>query len=548
MKFYVKGVSFEPSDEITNVFYLIEDKWDDWFTYETMYDLFYIDPNEGQQYIGKVKIGEINMKLDQRRPNIPDEFEELDETFFSLGQSDYYYDNLNRIEDNYNLKVLKKLNDIAFDLDLFDKVINYPVTYSSLMRDVNETMIRNQFHRISKGGARLTNYFFSYRTKPIQDSEIKPMKFDFEVLPELELPTNIHVIIGRNGVGKTRLIKNMIKCIINPDGNNEGKFEFSKSTILSEKTDSTCLREENPFANVICVAFSAFDDFSTLIPDKSVEKSKVPFINIGLPLTITSTNKTEERYDSSVDKIVSKEIQGNDVKQKNISQDSRLENLSNDFVESLKGCLRRDRRRLFNDIIGSLENDPIFREADILKLQDYLHLRKFDKIAGDTFKRLSSGHKIILLTITKLIETVVEKSLVLFDEPEGHLHPPLLSAFIRGLSELLKNRNGVAIIATHSPVVLQEVPKRCAWRLRRTGILAVSERLSIECFGENIGVLTREVFGYEVTHSGFHKLLQRAAEKYRDYDRVNKIFNNELGVEAKAILRAILSDFEETEV
>jgi len=340
----------------------------------------------------------------------------------------------------------------------------------------------------------------------------------------------------------------MIKCIINPDGNNEGKFEFSKSTILSEKTDSTCLGEENPFANVICVAFSAFDDFSTLIPDKSVEKSKVPFINIGLPLTITSTNKTEERYDSSVDKIVSQEIQGNDVKQKNISQDSRLENLSNDFVESLKGCLRRDRRRLFNDIIGSLDNDPIFREADILKLQDYLHLREFDKIAGDTFKRLSSGHKIILLTITKLIETVVEKSLVLLDEPEGHLHPPLLSAFIRGLSELLKNRNGVAIIATHSPVVLQEVPKRCAWRLRRTGRLAVSERLSIECFGENIGVLTREVFGYEVTHSGFHKLLQRAAEKYRDYDRVNKIFNNELGVEAKAILRAILSDFEETEV
>lgn len=48
---------------------------------------------------------------------------------------------------------------------------------------------------------------------------------------------------------------------------------------------------------------------------------------------------------------------------------------------------------------------------------------------------------------------------MLIDEPEGHLHPPLLSAFVRALSELLVNRNGVAIIATHSPVVLQEVPR-----------------------------------------------------------------------------------------
>lgn len=45
------------------------------------------------------------------------------------------------------------------------------------------------------------------------------------------------------------------------------------------------------------------------------------------------------------------------------------------------------------------------------------------------------------------------------DEPEEHLHPPLVAAFIRALSNLLTYRNGVGIVATHSPVIVQEVPK-----------------------------------------------------------------------------------------
>ena len=53
------------------------------------------------------------------------------------------------------------------------------------------------------------------------------------------------------------------------------------------------------------------------------------------------------------------------------------------------------------------------------------------------FNGLSSGHKIVLLTITKLVEMVSEKTLVILDEPELHLHPPLLSSFIRSLSHLL---------------------------------------------------------------------------------------------------------------
>jgi predicted ATP-dependent endonuclease of OLD family len=88
---------------------------------------------------------------------------------------------------------------------------------------------------------------------------------------------------------------------------------------------------------------------------------------------------------------------------------------------------------------------------------------------------------------------VEERTLVLMDEPEAHLHPPLLAALIRAVSDLLINRNGVAVVATHSPVVLQEVPRSCVWKLRRHGGGAVVERPEIETFAENIGRLTHEV-------------------------------------------------------
>ena len=51
-------------------------------------------------------------------------------------------------------------------------------------------------------------------------------------------------------------------------------------------------------------------------------------------------------------------------------------------------------------------------------------------------------------------------------------------------------------------------------------------------------VLISIVFGLEVTKSGFHKMLDESLEKYNfDYHKVVEEFNNELGDEARAILK-----------
>jgi hypothetical protein len=81
--------------------------------------------------------------------------------------------------------------------------------------------------------------------------------------------------------------------------------------------------------------------------------------------------------------------------------------------------------------------------------------------------------------------------------------------------------------------------------LRRSGTVVAAERPEIETFGENVGTLTREAFGLEVTESGFHKLLAEKVNATRTYEQIIGLFNGELGGEAKAIVRGLLAAREE---
>jgi len=319
------------------------------------------------------------------------------------------------------------------------------------------------------------------------------MAIRFDVIPEAFPPSNIHVVIGRNGVGKTHLINRMIDSLIMSDYDASlGSFKFFQRQ-----------EENSTFANLISVTFSAFDE-SEPQPEIRDKTANINYSYIGL-----------------------KRIQSD---RENIEGPKSTAMLNTEFFKALCACRLSSKSKLWIDALTTLETDPNFKESGVKHLIDIENDDELRRLSNEIFKKLSSGHKIILLTITRLIATLQERSLVLIDEPEAHLHPPLLSAFTRALSNLLTHTNGVAIIATHSPVVLQEVPRNCAWKLRRTGSNAKAERLTIESFGENVGILTHEIFGLEVTESGFYKMLEEAVDELQSYKKVLARFNNQLGM------------------
>lgn len=507
-----------PEGERDKVF-LLTDGWDDWFKFSTMYVVFYSDEQGEQHRIGEVKIGEFGMDPEQRRPNIPDEFNELDEQFFSLGQDDDYYQKLNDLGEAFRDTFLDSMRDVAKDAELFEQALNEDVTGVSLLRSVSDTSVRRQYRRMAQGGARLTEYAFSY-TPPPWGRGNTPPTFEFEVHPESHPPTNVHVLIGRNNVGKTYTVEQMTNALVRPDEGDFGDFSW-------EDIDEPGRDETENFTNIIAVTFSAFDPFEPL-PNRENRLSSVRYQYIGL-------------------KHIGK---GEDGKAK---PPKSTDDLAADFGRSVQLIVTQTAKRdRWRRALSLLESDPIFKQAEIwqlIELFDELNLEferreVFDQLraaARKLYSKLSSGHKIVVLTITRLVETLEERSLVLIDEPEAHLHPPLLSAFIRSLSDLLINRNGVAIIATHSPVILQEVPSTCVWRIWRSGREKRIERPISETFGENVGTLTQAIFGLEVTNSGFHRMLSDAVQEDLSYDEILEKFNGQLGDEARGIVRSLIA-------
>ena len=488
----------------TSCGFLLTDHWDDWFRFETMYFLVIAD-GEGEHHdIGELKIGQFDMTEGQRRADVPTQFEVLDDRCFSLGQDRSYYENLTGLGSDIRDAVLRALRDVALDGALFQRALGETVTKVSLLRSVPPATVSGQLSRLARGGARLSRYEFNFTApRPASTVRTTPPIFSFMVRPESQPPTNIHVLIGRNGVGKTYLLNHMARALV-MDADDAGEF-------MLESEHPT---DQGIFANLVSVSFSAFDTFEPL-PDQKDRSRGVQYAYIGL-------------------KRVGQSDEGKPLAPKSPKR------LSIEFATSMAVCRQGARVSRWRRALEILEADPIFRDADITSIAAHdREERDLKSHASRVFRDLSSGHKIVLLTMTRLVETVEERTLVLLDEPEAHLHPPLLSAFVRALSDLLTNRNGVAIIATHSPVVLQEVPRSCAWKIRRNGAHVVAERPEIETFGENVGILTREVFGLEVTHAGFHKLLADAVAELRDFDEVIDRFGGELGGEAKAIIRVL---------
>ncbi|HEY2068095.1 MAG TPA: AAA family ATPase [Rhizomicrobium sp.] len=511
MRFRVLDNNVATPTEGRDTAYLWTDNWNDWFKYATLYVLTYFDSEGARHELGGVKIGEFNMEKGQGRPNLPAGFfPRLPKRCFSLGQDVSYYSAIAALGPESAAELLAALRDMVADHALFERARDEDVTGMSLLRSVSVRSVTGQFRRVLQGGAPLTEYSFKYDGPLPLDNSGQRLTFDFHVTPESMPPTNIHVLIGRNGVGKTYILNRMTRALVlsDPDSNADG--EFSSEDVFLVET------REGPFANIVSVSFSAFDDFA-LLPERRNALKGVRYSSVGL------RKRVKDKNDQTV----------------TITRDP--DDLASEFASSAKLCALGDKSERWKRALTTLEADPLFEEAHVADLAE-IEERAFGKEAHQLWRKLSSGHKIVLLTITKLVEKVEERSLVLMDEPEAHLHPPLLSAFVRALSDLLIHRNGVAIIATHSPVVLQEVPMSCVWKIVRHGVAVRADRPEIETFAENVGVLTREVFGLEVTRSGFHKMLSDAAADERSIPRVLGKFDNEVGSDGRALVSGLIAN------
>lgn len=449
-----------------------------------------------------MKIGQRDMQDQGQRVSIPNEFDSLDESYFSLGQDQAYYSTLSQLDPDFVDQILLGLRDVVRLPELFESSRSEKVMDESLLRFVSPVTVTGQFARLLSSGSRVEEYGFAYRA-PTLDAQAAPMSLEFSVVPGSSPPTNVHVLIGRNSAGKTYLLNGMARALYgNPDSEHAGHFEMLRGR-----------DDDGIFAGVVLVTFSAFDPFEPFIEGKS-SKSGLRYSYVGL--------------------------KSNDEDDADIYRPIRVERMAEDFAKSMVACSKGSKRDRWLKAITTLCADPGFAEAKLDDLMQESSLSALKERSQRAFGDLSAGHMIVLLAVTRLVEAVEERTLVLFDEPECHLHPPLLSALVRALSELLRQQNGVAILATHSPIVAQEAPSSCVLKVQRMGSSQRVDRPKLQTFGEGVGVLTHEIFGLEVLKSGFHEMLVQAVDSGDDYQSVLARFDGELGAEGRAIARFLI--------
>ena len=152
------------------------------------------------------------------------------------------------------------------------------------------------------------------------------------------------------------------------------------------------------------------------------------------------------------------------------------------------------------------------------------------------FELLSSGQKIVLSILANIFEHLKKNSLLIIDEPETHLHPSLIAAFMHSIRLMLEKFESYAIIATHSPVILQETPSKFVQILEGSNIRPKVGHLRNESFGEEISTLTEDVFKVSFEESNFYKTLNELSSKGYKTKEIDEIFEKRLGMTARSFL------------
>jgi ABC-type cobalamin/Fe3+-siderophores transport system ATPase subunit len=518
--------------------------------FRTSYTVYYVDLNNLEKMIGKVKIGKKGMKsngmyfrqyfdkgstynIDFDKSDIflalkSDIFEPLNDNYFSLGD-EMYYKFLATLPEQERNEVLITLRDVVYNQSILSDIQNERVFRGSLLKDVSLSTVKGRYRRILNG-----ELFDGYKFTVENPGFITPDRsgsIDFEVNPDSKLSTNLHAFIGSNGCGKTTLLKYIADHIM------------SKTNIVKFSDES----EE--FAGIVYISFSAFDNDIQIPEDTKGMRSKIVDLKGDIETSSFKFGTPSELSENLITATT------------NISEKFCSEllyccygNNSDSFVEAIN-FLKNDKNLNYFIVylipkIQEMSNYDINEEKQRVAREDRMNNEYLLAEIFDEFEKLSSGHKIVLLALVNLINYVEEKTIVLLDEPELHLHPPLLCAYLNAVSYILEQNHGMAIISTHSPMVLQEISKSCIWVVERLEQNEDDEncwsfkRPEKETFGENVGVLTGSVFGLEFRESSFYKMIQDAVKDNRDYESALKSLGGSLGLEGKMFLQSAIQNKE----
>lgn len=447
-------------------FMLDSDLWDD-YSRKTRFKLYYKQSvNAKGIEIGPVKIMHANEFV--TKDAIPQDFFELSEEFCSVGQEDEYYKKIKeQFPDNYKA-ILYALRDAAYFSAIADWYQHTISFQKSLLRFSDALKAFRDAHGIMENVDMSNRYNFTlYAKRPYFDNVVN-VNMNFGNLDSNDNLNRIKALIGENGSGKSSVLYSLAKALHDRD---ETAFESGNIP---------------DFSKVIAISYSIFDKLFEL-----THKSSFNFVYCGLRNRnnelITEEDKNK-RLEVSLDEIIYK-------------------TRTSDYHCTLTEVVDKE-----------FLEDVFLSGGDIDK-------RKFHEIIS----KMSSGQAMITSIITELYAHIRENSLILFDEPEVHLHANAVTELIRILFEICNEFNSACVVATHSAVVLQELLARNVIVLEQDKV--TKERrtrlMNTETLGENLTTITEDVFGRSTIDKHYGYVIRQLIRKGKSMDDIEQILKSE---------------------
>lgn len=484
-------------------FLLEEDNWND-FGYQTLYHLHFtkkiVPESKGAFYVGPINIMQLGQKVgddhvlrksllrQKIKKNLV--FSTLPKDFYSFSTSIDLFKKISRYltsEEERNLfisqlRLILSESDNYYNIVKDDAVFNVSLLRVGTMN--NFSLLKGRELLLMEG------CHYNLRTKAINlnfansDTEVL---LDFSSIKGIDsplIPNGIISFIGKNGSGKSTALYKLASLLYAAPSDRD---RYMKSV-------GTLIPCDLGISQLMIFSYSPFDNFrlpGELVDSdlkswtNTIDKRTGRFIYCGLrdvkyeAESILAQRKQENNNNTDLNMYIP------DIRLKSLSA------LSDESYEAYK-CIEKDKKINveFQSFVKSTQKS---QHELYLIIESLIEASLFDGW-GDVFNKLSTGHKFLLHCILHIIAYCEDNAMLLFDEPENHLQTPLLSFLMIEVRKILYKRKSVMLIATHSPVILQETLSSNVRIVRREGNCVSFSKPTIETFGENFGRISTEVF------------------------------------------------------
>ena len=560
-----KIIMFKNLKEFRNALKIELSDWDDYGFKQTIAikvwnKTFAIRINPRNEMMIKYLKGEVNELQEdidlEKVSNIQDykiKRDYLEKIKCSLGNEDYYIFLKKYLPYNIRKEWFKLTNDLAFNTDFLDKfrlevvkeyysgqIYGNPkekkdhFLYKSFFRSTTINEVKDVFHPLAKfSGEVEKDIIHDFIDEGVAKGRIV---FSRPKVNNL-LPMRVYGIVGANGTGKSYRVNEIIKRHLENNGDSEYSqiLHFS----LSPFDDVVKYKINNKDLVLSDIVYDQGENTDEVLKiTHGVRYEKIGISLIKRPLINNILDKAEQLKLNDIKEFIEekyKDILNNGKLAENVNDKITVRDSFIWYIQDILIDLISDENKYklwqqsldyfsFESWVSDIQG--LFTETRQIKIENFRKL-----------SNLSSGQATILLFITKLVNSVNQRSLIIFDEPETFMHPPMMKAFIRAVSDITNNKNAFCLVATHSPVIIQEIPHCNVYKLNSDYEI---EKINYKTYGENLDTLYKNIYGVEFQYTGYNELLVRRSNE--DYVTANTLLNDDeikyLGGEA--YLRYIL--------